>query len=398
MELKFTEEEEAFRQEICDFVAENLDNEVRTHLRNGFFPTKEMIVDWQRKLNVRGWATPRWPVEWGGTDWSASKVYIFQNQTEALFAPQPLNFNVSMIGPVILQFGSEAQKKRFLPGIANLDDWWCQGFSEPGAGSDLAALQTKCTWDGEQWVVNGQKTWTTYAQHADWMFTLVRTSNKGKKQEGISFLLIDMKSPGISLRPIQTMDGACEINEVFLQEVKVPAENMIGEVNKGWTYAKFLLGHERLGAAHVGLMEARLQQIKEISKTRMVRGKALWDHPRFRDRFIEAQIEVKAMEMTALRVLSAIQSGHSSDEPDPATSVIKLKGAQTQQLMTEMFMELAGDQVIPRVHGAECKNARIGPAWVERSAPNYFNFRKASIYGGSDQVQKTIISKAILGF
>ncbi len=163
MELKFTEEEEAFRQEICDFVAENLDNEVRTHLRNGFFPTKEMIVDWQRKLNVRGWATPRWPVEWGGTDWSASKVYIFHNQTEALFAPQPLNFNVSMIGPVILQFGSEAQKKRFLPGIANLDDWWCQGFSEPGAGSDLAALQTKCTWDGEQWVVNGQKTWTTYA-------------------------------------------------------------------------------------------------------------------------------------------------------------------------------------------------------------------------------------------
>ena len=397
MELKFTEEEEAFRQEVRDFVAENLDDEVREHIRNGFPPTKEMIVDWQRKLNARGWATPRWPVEWGGPGWSATQVYIFYNEIEALFAPLPQNFNVSMIGPVILQFGSEEQKKRFLPGIANLDDWWCQGFSEPGAGSDLAALKTKCEWDGEQWVVNGQKTWTTYAQHADWIFTLVRTSNEGKKQEGISFLLIDMKSPGISLRPIQTMDGASEINEVFLDNVKVPAENMIGEVNKGWTYAKFLLGNERLGAAHVGLMEARLHQLKEIAKTRIVRGKPLWDHPRFRDRFVEAQVEVKAMEMTALRVLSSIQSGHVSDKPDPATSVIKLKGAQTQQRMTEMFMELAGDQSIPWVQGVEGDNARIGPDWVERSAQNYFNFRKSSIYGGSDQVQKTIISKAILG-
>lgn len=397
MELKFTEEEEAFRAEVRAFVADNLPDEVREHVRCGIPLTKEMVVDWQRKLNARGWATPRWPREWGGPGWTATQVYIFNNEIEAAYAPLPQNFNVSMIGPVIVQFGNEEQKKRFLPRIANLDDWWCQGFSEPGAGSDLASLKTRCDWDGEQWVVNGQKTWTTYAQYADWMFALVRTSTEGKKQEGISFLLIDMKSPGITLRPIQTMDGAEEINEVFFDDVKVPAENMVGEVNKGWTYAKFLLGNERLGAAHVGLLEARLAQLKAIAKERIVRGRPLWDHPRFRDRFVEAEVELKALEMTAMRVLSSIEAGQGGDKPDPATSVIKLKGAQTQQRMTELFMEVAGDHALPWVQGADGDNARIGPDWTERSAPNYFNFRKSSIYGGSDQVQKSIISKAILG-
>jgi alkylation response protein AidB-like acyl-CoA dehydrogenase len=301
-----------------------------------------------------------------------------------------------MVGPVIIQFGNEEQKKRFLPRIANIDDWWCQGFSEPGAGSDLASLKTRAEKDGDHWIVNGQKTWTTLAQHADWIFALVRTSNEGKKQEGISFLLIDMKSPGVEVHPIQTMDGGHEINSVFFTDVKVPAENMIGEVNKGWTYAKFLLGNERLGAPRVGASQAKLQELKEIAKNRIVRGRPLWDHPRFRDKFVEAQIELKALEMTVMRVLSGIESGADQSKPDPATSVIKIKGAQMVQRLTELYVEAAGEQSVPWLDD-EGDNAQVGPDWTIRAAPNYFNMRKSSIYGGSDQVQKGIISKAILG-
>ncbi|GGL86987.1 acyl-CoA dehydrogenase family protein [Pseudooceanicola nanhaiensis] len=396
MELKFTPEEEAFRQEVRDFIDANLPDATRQHLKLGNAPTKEMTIEWQRTLNKKGWATPRWPAEWGGPGWTVTQQYIFQQENQRAPAPDPLGFGVNMVGPVIIQFGNEEQKKRFLPRIANIDDWWCQGFSEPGAGSDLASLKTRAEKDGDHWIVNGQKTWTTLAQHADWIFALVRTSNEGKKQEGISFLLIDMKSPGVEVHPIQTMDGGHEINSVFFTDVKVPAENMIGEVNKGWTYAKFLLGNERLGAPRVGASQAKLQELKEIAKNRIVRGRPLWDHPRFRDKFVEAQIELKALEMTVMRVLSGIESGADQSKPDPATSVIKIKGAQMVQRLTELYVEAAGEQSVPWLDD-EGDNAQVGPDWTIRAAPNYFNMRKSSIYGGSDQVQKGIISKAILG-
>jgi len=396
MDLKFTPEEEAFRQEVRDFIDANLPAETRAHLRLGNAPTKEMTVEWQRILNRKGWATPRWPAEWGGPGWSVTQQYIFQQENQRAPAPDPLGFGVNMVGPVILQFGNEEQKKRFLPRIANLDDWWCQGFSEPGAGSDLAGLKTRAVKDGDHWVVNGQKTWTTYAQHADWIFALVRTSTEGKKQEGISFLLIDMTSPGVEVHPIQTMDGGHEINSVFFTDVRVPAENMVGEVNKGWTYAKFLLGNERLGAPRVGASQAKLEELKEIAQKRIVRGRPLWEHPRFRDKFVEAQIELKALEMTVMRVLSGIESGADQSKPDPATSVIKIKGAQMVQRLTELYVEAAGEQSVPWLDD-EGGNAQVGPDWTIRAAPNYFNYRKSSIYGGSDQVQKGIISKAILG-
>jgi len=396
MELKFTPEEEAFRQEVRDFIDANLPDATRQHLKLGNAPTKEMTVEWQKILNKKGWATPRWPAEWGGPGWSVTQMYIFQQENQSAPAPDPLGFGVNMVGPVIIQFGNEEQKKRFLPRIANLDDWWCQGFSEPGAGSDLASLKTRAVKDGDHWIVNGQKTWTTLAQHADWIFALVRTSTEGKKQEGISFLLIDMKSPGVEVHPIQTMDGGHEINSVFFTDVKVPAENMVGEVNKGWTYAKFLLGNERLGAPRVGSSQAKLKELKEIAQKRIVRGKPLWDHPRFRDKFVEAQIELKALEMTVMRVLSGIEAGADQSKPDPATSVIKIKGAQMVQRMTELYIEAAGEQGVPWLTD-EGDNAQVGPDWTIRAAPNYFNMRKSSIYGGSDQVQKGIISKAILG-
>ncbi|WP_375690365.1 acyl-CoA dehydrogenase family protein [Pseudooceanicola sp. LIPI14-2-Ac024] len=396
MELKFTPEEEAFRQEVRDFIDANLPDATRAHLKLGNAPTKEMTIEWQKILNAKGWATPRWPEEWGGPGWTVTQQYIFQQENQRAPAPDPLGFGVNMVGPVIIQFGNEEQKKRFLPRIANLDDWWCQGFSEPGAGSDLAGLKTRAEKQGDHWIVNGQKTWTTLAQHADWIFALVRTSNEGKKQEGISFLLIDMKSPGVEVHPIQTMDGGHEINSVFFTDVKVPAENMVGEVNKGWTYAKFLLGNERLGAPRVGASQAKLEELKEIAKQRIVRGKPLWDHPRFRDKFVEAQIELKALEMTVMRVLSGIAAGADQSKPDPATSVIKIKGAQMVQRLTELYVEAAGEQALPWIDD-EGGNAQVGPDWTIRAAPNYFNFRKSSIYGGSDQVQKGIISKAILG-
>ena len=257
MDLRFTPEEAAFRDEVRGFFRTALPEPIRRKLVDGHHPSKEDIVTWQRILNARGWAVPHWPVEYGGTGWSPVQQYIFLDEMQQAPAPQPLPFGVNMVGPVIFTFGTDAQKSRFLPRIANLDDWWCQGFSEPGAGSDLASLKTTAKRDGDHYVVNGQKTWTTLAQHADWIFCLVRTDPAAKKQEGISFLLIDMKTPGVTVRPIQTIDGGHEVNEVFFDDVRVPVENLVGEENKGWDYAKFLLGNERIGIARVGVSKER---------------------------------------------------------------------------------------------------------------------------------------------
>jgi alkylation response protein AidB-like acyl-CoA dehydrogenase len=265
MDLRFTPEENAFREEVRAFLKEKMPEDIRKRMVDGESMDKDDLVRWTRILAEKGWAVPHWPVECGGTGWGPMQQYIFLEETQKWPAPQPLAFGVSMVGPVIYSFGSDAQKKKFLPRIVDLTDWWCQGFSEPGSGSDLASLRTRAVRKGDHYIVNGQKTWTTLAQFADWIFCLVRTDPDAKKQEGISFLLIDMKTPGIEVRPIVTMDGGREINEVFLTDVKVPAENLVGEENKGWDYAKFLLGNERTNIARIGISKQRVARIRELA-------------------------------------------------------------------------------------------------------------------------------------
>jgi alkylation response protein AidB-like acyl-CoA dehydrogenase len=304
-----------------------------------------------------------------------------------------------MVGPVIYTFGNEAQKKHFLPRIANLDDWWCQGFSEPGAGSDLASLKTRAVRDGDHYIVNGQKTWTTLAQYADWIFCLVRTGTEGKKQEGISFLLIDMTTPGIEVRPIQTIDGGHEVNEVFLTDVKVPVENLVGEENKGWDYAKFLLGNERTNIARVGMSKQRVRRIRELAAKEMSSGRPLIEDPQFLQKLVSVEIELKALELTQLRVVAAEAKRGNTGKPDPASSVLKIKGSQIQQATTHLLMQVMGPHAMPfHVHDMEGANEPpIEPDYAGAAAPAYFNMRKVSIYGGSNEIQKNIIAKAVLG-
>src|SRR6478735_921620 len=320
MDLRFTPEENAFRDEVRTFFKENLPDGIRKKAAEGIRYVKEDIVTWQRILNKKGWAVPHWPKEWGGTGWSPVQLYIYKEELQQAPAPEPLPFGTMMVGPVMIAFGNEAQKKKYLPRIANLDDWWCQGFSEPGAGSDLASLKTTAKRDGAHYVVNGQKTWTTLAQYADWIFCLVRTDPAAKKQEGISFLLIDMRSPGITVRPIQTIDGGHEVNEVFFDDVKVPVENLVGDENKGWNYAKFLLGNERSGIARVGISKARIRRLRELAALEQAGGKPLIADERFRAKIAVVEIELKALETTQLRVVAAERTRGASDKPDPASS------------------------------------------------------------------------------
>ena len=324
--------------------------------------------------------------------------YIFLEEMQQAPAPQPLPFGANMVGPVIYTFGSEAQKARFLPRIANIDDWWCQGFSEPGAGSDLASLKTTAKRDGDHYVVNGQKTWTTLAQYADWIFCLVRTDGAAKKQEGISFLLIDMKTPGITVRPIQTIDGGREVNEVFFDDVRVPAENLVGQENKGWDYAKFLLGNERIGIARVGVSKQRVRRIKELAGKEMSGDRPYLDNPRFREKLAAVEIELKALEMTQLRVVAG-EAKRERGKPDPASSILKIKGSEIQQATTELLLEVVGPYAAPFQPEQDegWNEPPIGPDWAGPVAPTYFNWRKVSIYGGSNEIQKNIIAKAILG-
>ncbi len=398
MDLKFTAEETAFRDEARRFFRTEVPLAIRTKVLEGRHLVKDDYVTAQRILNARGWAAPHWPTEWGGQDWSPVQIYLYQDELQLAGVPMPLSFNISMVGPVIARFGSEAQKRRFLPRIANLDDWWCQGFSEPNAGSDLAALRTSARREGDTYVVNGQKTWTTLAQHADWIFCLVRTDHAAKKQQGISFLLIDMKTPGITVRPIRTIDGGAEVNEVFFDEVVVPAENLVGEENKGWDYAKFLLGNERTGIARVGISKARLARIRDLAALEEVGGRRVIDDPRFRDKLAMAEIELKALEMTQLRVV-ADERKHESGKPNPASSILKLKGSVLQQVTTELLMDVVGPYALPYAAPESGRNEpEIGPEYAAEAAPTYFNWRKISIYGGSNEIQHNIIAKAIVGF
>ena len=399
MDLRFTQDEIAFRDDVRAFMKQKLPGAIRAKTIEGRRLSRDDLVDWQRILNAKGWAVPHWPQEWGGTGWGPVKTYIFRDEMQQAPAPEPLPFGPNMVGPVIIAFGNEQQKKRFLPRIANLDDWWCQGFSEPGAGSDLASLKTSAKRVDAHYVVNGQKTWTTLAQYADWIFCLVRTDPAAKKkQEGISFLLIDMKSPGITVRPIQTIDGGHEVNEVFFDDVKVPAENLVGQENKGWDYAKFLLGNERTGIARVGASKARIRRLKELAALEQSSGKPLIADERFRAKIAAVEIELKALEMTELRVVA---ERTRSNKPDPASSILKIKGSEIQQIITELLLEVVGPYALPDQTAHEederWNEPPIGPDWGGPLAAQYFNTRKTTIYGGSNEIQKNIIAKAILG-
>jgi pimeloyl-CoA dehydrogenase large subunit len=399
MDLRYSKEEQAFRDEVRTFLAENLPEDIRRRMIDGDYGNKDDLVTWSRILNAKGWAVPHWPKEYGGTGWDPMRQYIFLEETQKWPAPQPLPFGVNMVGPVIYTFGNEAQKAHYLPRIANLDDWWCQGFSEPGAGSDLASLRTRAVRDGDHYIVNGQKTWTTLAQYADWIFCLVRTDAQAKKQEGISFLLIDMKTPGIEVRPIVTIDGGREINEVFFTDVRVPAENLVGEENRGWDYAKFLLGNERTNIARVGVSKQRIARIRELASLEFSGGRPLIEDERFREKLAAVEIELKALELTQLRVVAADAKRGKTGRPDPASSILKIKGSEIQQATTHLMMQVMGPHALPyHSHDFDGTNEPpIEPDYAGSAAPHYFNYRKVSIYGGSNEIQKNIIAKAVLG-
>ena len=394
MDLRLTEDELAFRAEVRAFVRDNLPASIREKTSAGRRLSRDDYVRWTRILAAKGWAAPHWPTAWGGAGWSPIKLSIFLDETQRGNAPEPVAFGVSMVGPVIYTFGSEAQKKRFLPRIIDLSDWWCQGFSEPGAGSDLASLRTSARSDADGWVISGQKTWTTMAQYADWIFVLARTNAQAKKQEGISFFLIDMKTPGITVKPIQTIDGGHEVNEVFLDDVRVPPDAIVGEENKGWDYAKFLLANERNGIARVGVSKARLDRVRQLASIPVYGSGPKMEDPFFRAKLAEVEVELKALEMTQMRVISAPRTG----KPDPASSVLKIKGSEIQQATTDLLMEVVGPYALPYRESDDMSNEPpVGPDWASPLAPIYFNNRKVSIYGGSNEIQRSIIAKAILG-
>jgi len=398
MDLGFSAEEIAFRAEVREFVAKNLPSAIREKLAGGHHPGKDDMVTWTRILAAKGWGAPHWPVEWGGTGWDAIKLSIFTDEIQRGHAPESLAFGTSMVGPVIYTFGSQAQKERYLARIIDLRDWWCQGFSEPGAGSDLAGLRTKAERDGDAWVINGQKTWTTLAQYADWIFVLARTDPAVKKQEGISFFLCDMKTPGVTVRPIQTIDGGYEVNEVFFDNVRIPSENIVGEINKGWDYAKFLLSNERNGIARVGVSKARLAKVRRLASLTVYGDKPKMADPLFRMKLAAAEVELKALEMTQMRVIAASR-GAAKGKPNPMSSVLKVKGSELQQTTTELLMDVVGPYALPYQpeQGDRWNEPSIGPDWASTIAPTYFNARKVTIYGGSNEIQRNIIAKAILG-
>jgi alkylation response protein AidB-like acyl-CoA dehydrogenase len=399
MDLRFTAEETAFRDEVRAFIRDNLPADIRERMQQGHATRKQDIIAWQRILNQKGWAAYTWPKEWGGPGWSAVQRMIFLEEIQTFPAPELQPFNVTMIGPVLIQFGSPEQKQRFLPRAANVDDWWCQGFSEPGAGSDLAALKTAARLEGDEYIVNGQKIWTSTAHQADWCFVLVRTNPQAPtRQEGISFLLIDMKTPGITVRPIISIDGSHHLNEVFFDDVRVPVSMRIGEENKGWDYAKFLLGNERTGIARLGKSKERMKFAKTQAKEMRSGGRPLSEDPEFRRRIAQLETELKSLEITQLRVLSAQKAGERTQ--DPLTAVLKLKGTELLQQTTELAMDVGGPLAMPDWADeleALSNEPEVGPVWATEATRSYLFLRAASIYGGTNEIMKNIVSKGVLG-
>jgi alkylation response protein AidB-like acyl-CoA dehydrogenase len=391
MDLALSAEDRAFAQRLRDFFTSEIPGEIRERLSRGQEATREDVVTTQRILNSRGLAVPNWPVQWGGQDWTPVQRHLWAEEMTLAYVPSPIVFNTAMIGPVIATFGSPELKERFLPATANADIWWAQGFSEPNAGSDLASLKTSAVRDGGEFIVNGQKTWTTLAQYADWIFCLVRTAPAAQKQRGISMLLIDLRTPGVTVRPIHLIDGGYEVNEVFFDNVSVPADQLVGEENRGWTYAKFLLGNERTSNAGIGIIKNRITRIKRLAGP-------LLDEPLLRARLTRLEAETMALEMSVLRTL-AREASLPPGQPDPVSSVLKLRGSQLQQDASELLVDVLGPEALP--YRDELSVAGWPAALPEGAAdamPRYFNWRKASIYAGSNEVQRSIIAKSILSF
>jgi len=391
MDLNYSTEEVAFRDEVRGWLRENLPKELRDKVVDYRELTRDDLQRWHRLLAAKGWIAPSWPIEWGGTSWSVVQRYIFEEECGYAGAPPLIPFGLMMCAPVLFKFGTEAQKKRFLPRIYSGEDFWCQGYSEPGSGSDLASLRTSAKRDGDHYIVNGQKTWTTLAHMADWIFCLVRSDGAAdKKQEGISFLLIDMKSPGITLRPLVLMDGGHEVNEVFFDDARVPAENLVYEDGKGWTVAKFLLGHERMNTARIGASRRELEKLKALAAAQRKNGGSLLDDPRFRDRLSRVEIELMALAITNLRFLDALRGGRA---PGAEVSMLKITGTEIQQALTELMMETAGPEA---QRAAPIDHAEIFDAFTASLAARYCNYRKTSIYAGSNEIQRNIIAKRLL--
>ncbi len=397
MNLEFSADELAFRDEVRAFIGENYPRDISASALRDDMSPKDLVA-WHKVLGAKGWSVPAWPKEYGGTDWTPTQRYIWSEENARINAVMPLPFGVSMVGPVIYTFGNEAQKAQHLPGIRSGEVWWCQGYSEPGAGSDLASLQTTAVRDGDHYIINGQKTWTTLAQYADWGFFLCRTDpSAAKPQEGISFILVDMNTPGIEVRPIKLIDGGYEVNETWLTDVRVPVENLVGQENKGWTYAKFLLAHERSGIAGVARSKRGVEQLREIAKLELLDDQPLISDFAFASKVSQLEIDLAALEITELRTLAGEQAGRG---PGPESSILKIKGTEIQQRLTELTLEAVGHYGTPFYGGIPETGSNeypIGPDYARHSAASYLNMRKTSIYGGSNEIQRNIITKMILG-
>ncbi len=397
MDLSFTPEELAFRAEVQRFLREDVPPRLTAKVREGMRLTKADLEEWHALLNARGWLANHWPREYGGTGWSAIEKFIFENECALAYAPRTIPFGVSMLGPVLIKYGNEAQKRHWLPRILDGRDWWCQGYSEPGAGSDLASVKTTAVRQGEHYVVNGQKTWTTLGQHANMIFCLVRTDRDAKPQEGISFLLVDMNTPGVEVRPIITLDGEHEVNEVFFTDVKVPVDNLVGEENRGWTCAKYLLTYERTNIAGVGFSVAALERLKGIAARVRKNGRPLAADPLFAARLAKVEIDLENMKTTNLRVIAAVAGG---GVPGAESSMLKIRGTEIRQELNSLIRRAMGPYALPFVDEALDEGHTgedIGPKEAKFAALQYFNNRKLSIFGGSNEIQKNIISKMILG-
>jgi alkylation response protein AidB-like acyl-CoA dehydrogenase len=397
MDLNYSPADDAFRADIRAWLDAHLPQALRAKVLDHKRLSRDDYASWHKLLGTRGWSVVAWPKEYGGPGWDATQRHIWDEECARIGAPGVLPFGVSMVAPVIMKYGSEAQKTYYLPRILDGTDWWCQGYSEPGSGSDLASLRTRAERQGDHYVVNGQKTWTTLGQFADMMFCLVRTDTGAKKQEGISFLLIDMKTPGITVRPIITLDEDHEVNEVFLEDVKVPVENLVGEENRGWTYAKYLLGHERTGIARVGQSKRELVFLKRLAAGQKKGGVSLLNDALFSAKIAALEIEMMALEVTVQRVVASEANGRG---PGPEASMLKIKGTEVQQALTELMVEAVGPQAAafdPAYLEGEREHSLAGDDDAAPLAAYYFNFRKTSIYGGSNEIQKNIIAQMILG-
>jgi alkylation response protein AidB-like acyl-CoA dehydrogenase len=384
MDLDFSTEELAFRDEVRQFLASQLPADIRDRISRGDHShVRDDTIRWQKILHAKGWGAPAWPVEFGGTGWSKTQQYIFETECSLADAPAQLAFGIKMVAPVLMRYGSPEQQNKFLPRILAAEDWWCQGYSEPGSGSDLASLKMKAERDGDEYVLNGQKVWNTLGHFADWIFCLVRTDSSAKPQKGISFVLVDMKTPGITVRPTKLLDGSFEVNEIWFDNVRVPVTNRVGDENEGWTYAKFLLGHERTNIAGIGWSKRELRRLKSDAAKVKRDGRSLLEDPVFGSRIAQLEIELTALEITNMRVIFAEAAKKA---PGPEASMLKIRGTEIMQRISELQVELLGADALAYAPDSD----------DSRATATYLNLRKLTIFGGSNEIQRNIIAHMIL--